>query len=120
MEIKLITPEEYDILNEIYIKHKNLVLQNNGYEYLDKSKFTEAGQKAFDTVTAILKKSITGFDEFFSFKLTRSRHIQVRFDYNWNADIPDARLPFTGVGYLNLDTLLNGFTDKEIIKKTDE
>lgn len=104
MEIDLITPKEHQKLYAIYQHYPELFLQNNGYEYLNKSSFTTDVQNAYDTVSEILKKYITGFVKFHNFRLSKEKQIQLRFDYLWNAS-------FTGVGYILLDELLIGFQD---------
>ena len=102
MEIKLINQEQYDRLLALQNTHPILTFQNNGFEYIDKSKFTEADQKAFDEISNLLKNHISGFSKFFNFYLNKSKEICLRFDYAWSPI-------FTGVGYLKLTELLNGF-----------
>ena len=58
MKIELITPETYEKLKSIFEQYPALTLQNNGYEYLNKSKFTEDEAKAFSEVSDILKKHV--------------------------------------------------------------
>ncbi len=108
MEIKLITPEQYATLIDIQKKHKILTFQNEGYQYINKSKFTDELVKAFNSITSILTDHITGFSEFNNFKLRKNGEIVIRFQYNWTAD--EAKdIYYIGVGYLGLDELLNGF-----------
>jgi hypothetical protein len=87
-----------------------LTSQNEGYEYIDKSKFAKEEKEAFDNIEAILKKHITGFHEFNNFRISRkTNELELRFQYSWTADDPDSRVSFSGVGYILLDELLNGF-----------
>ena len=109
MTIELITKEQHATLLQIYKEHSNLTLQNNGYEYISSSKLTEADNQALDVVTAMLKKHITGFQEFNNFKIDRKNRLVLRFQYNWTADDPTNSHPFSGVGYIGVDELLNGF-----------
>ncbi len=112
MTIKeLITEEVYNELLSIQKDRPKLTFQNVGYEYVDKSKFEEEDIKAFNRVTDILKKSILGFSEFNNFRFCVKGNLRVRFQYNYNAD-EEGKLPFTGVGYLNLIELKDGFTHK--------
>lgn len=108
MTITLITPEEHKQLQDIYQDYPALRLQNKGYQTIIKSTLIEENLKAWDTVEGILKKSILGFREFNNFKTNKAGEVQVRFQYNWSADDPGT-IPFTGVGYLLLEELLNGF-----------
>ena len=108
MKIELITREDYEILFNIQKTHPILTFQNEGYQYIDKSKFTEDDKKSFDIITEILSKHIIGFSQFFNFKLTKkTKEILLRFDYNYGEE--DNNMSFTGVGYIFLDELLNGF-----------
>jgi len=116
MTIKLITKNEYDKLLSIQKEHPILTFQNNGFEYIDKSKFPKNDKKAFDFVSQLLHGHVEGFREFNNFKIRKEGHIALRFQYDWTADSDEEELPFVGVGYLEIDELLNGF--KKIQKKT--
>lgn len=110
MKINLITKEEYDVLMDIYTKYPKLSLQNKGYEGIDKSTFSEDEKAQDELVTSILKKSVFGFSSFQNFKIQVSTNKpQIRLQYNWNYD---GGLAFTGVGYILIEELLNGFTSK--------
>ena len=111
MTIELITREQYSTLVAIQEKYKILTFQNEGYQYINKKKFTEEDWKAFDIVTSILRECITGFTEFNNFKIVKKTgEVKVRFQYNWTADDDDDnRVYYTGVGYLLLTTLVEGF-----------
>jgi len=106
MEINLITKSEYNQLKVIQKQHPILTLQNIGYETIDKSKFLIADKDAFNKVTNILKKAIVGFIEFNNFKHNKKGELVLRFQYKWSWS-------FTGVGYLKLSELLNGFEEKD-------
>jgi hypothetical protein len=114
MTIELLTKEEYELLLKIQKEHPILTFQNKGYEYVDKSKFSNEDKDAFDKVTEILKRCIHGFVEFNNFKLHKyNNKPQVRFQYDWTYDDNSPnKIGFTGVGYLFLDELLNGFKKK--------
>ena len=99
MKYKTITEEEYNILLRIQKENPILTFQNNGYEYIDKSKFTEEDKKAFDEVSIILKNSIEDFSVFNNFKICGDK-IMLRFQYNY-----DRNVNFIGVGYLELNEL---------------
>lgn len=119
MTIELLTQEEYNMLISIQKEHPNLTFQNQGYQYVDKSKFTEADKIAFDKVTNLLRKNIKGFIEFNNFKIgtdkiSKAKEVCLRFQYNWGADT--AGVHFTGVGYLTLREFLNGFDENKIDK----
>jgi len=110
MTINLISQREYDLLKSIQAKFPNLTFQNNGYEYIDKSKFSEKDRKAFKIVTKILSKAVVRFSEFNNFRLSKNGEIGIRFQYGW-----DER--FTGVGYLDLVTLFEGFKEPDLCEK---
>lgn len=106
MTIQLLTTEDYNTLKNIVKNNPNLTFQNNGYEYIDKRKLTAEDIEALETITEILKRTVTGFQKFFNFKFNKAGEILLRFDYLWDES-------FTGVGYIKLSELLNGFEDKE-------
>ena len=106
MTINLIHEREYNLLKSIQINFPNLTFQNDGYEYINKSKFSERDKKAFRIVSNILSKAIEGFSRFDNFRLTKKGEVQIRFQYAWD-------ISFTGVGYLELVTLFEGFKENE-------
>lgn len=94
---------------------------NIGYEYIDKTKFTPDDWKDNETVEKILGNAILGFANFSNFKTNKEGAIQLRFQYDWSADSEGRSIPFTGVGYLLLDELLNGFSsNKQPIEVTSK
>jgi hypothetical protein len=107
MKINLITAEDYKILEKIQKDFKKLTYQNKGFEGLDRRNFTTEEKEAEAQINAILKKSIHGFSKFQNFILQpKTQEVRIRFQYNWNYG---GGLPFTGVGYMFLDELKNGF-----------
>lgn len=108
MKIQLITPEQHEILNTIYLSFPALTLQNKGFEGINRRDLTQEEKEADKKVNEILKSSIIGFSRFQNFKLSKSDDIQLRFQYNYNYN-PNDGIPFIGVGYILLDELLNGF-----------
>lgn len=107
MKINLISKEEFDILMSIFTNYPKLLLQNHGYECIDESKLSVDELSKIDIVTNILKKSISGFSSFQNFRInvkTGKPEIRLQYDYNY-----DGGLPFTGVGYILIEELLNGF-----------
>ena len=108
MQITLCSREIYDELQQIADEHPELIFQNNGYEYLDRS-IREAKAEQMARVSAILKERVTGFHRFFNFKNSPAGLV-LRFDYDWGAK--DKSRYFIGVGYLLLSELLNGFKEE--------
>jgi len=106
MKIELITEELFNELSTIQKEHPILTLQNQGYEYVRKDRFTEEDRKAFERVTEILKAHIVGFSSFNNFRLSKKGLMQLRIQYDWKYDEPGF---FIGVGYIDLNELLNGF-----------
>lgn len=108
MTINLIDVNTYNSLKSIQESYPNLTYQNLGYDYPDKSKWSDEDKEAFNTVTDILKKIVKGFVEFNNFRINKNdgNAIMLRFQYQWDSS-------FTGVGYVKLDELLNGFDKTE-------
>jgi hypothetical protein len=118
MTITPITQKEYDTLLSIQKEFPALTFQNEGYEYLKKHNLTEIELEKFKEAEAILKKCILGFCEFNHFRISKLRNTKqevlvARFQYNWTADDDYSKnpLPFTGVGYLEVEELFRGFRE---------
>jgi hypothetical protein len=112
MRIKLITPEEHAELIRIQAEHPNLTYQAKGYDTPDRSKWSEEYFVAHKNVSDILSKSVVGFHSFTNFTVRKCGGMGIRFQYNYGAEYNT--MPFTGVGYLLIDELLNGFTNDEL------
>lgn len=102
MTIDLLSQEDHAKLLGIFTDFPALSFQNNGYEYLNFSKLTDLEKEKFKEAEDILRKHIHGFSKFNHFKVNRNGEPQLRFQYAWDVS-------FTGVGYLLIDELLNGF-----------
>ncbi len=112
MTIELITEEQYSRIIFLQKKFPNLTYQNKDYDTLQKSELSEEELLAFNEIENILKIHVKDFVKFNHFKLRKNGDIALRFQYHWSN-------MFTGVGYLKITELLNGFegdleTDKEI------
>lgn len=101
MTIDPLSQEEYDTLLSIQQKCPKLTFQNVGYQYIDRSTFTEQEQSYDRQVSDLLKKHIHDFIRFDNF-LVSNKELTVRIQYHWTP-------AFTGVGYIKLAELLNGF-----------
>lgn len=109
MTITLISEDQFKELTEINEKFPVLFLQNEGYQYIRKE-FTEEESEARKKVVSILSNHIKGFSDFHNFrKSKKTDELQVRFDYNWEADAEHPCRSFIGVGYITLNELKNGF-----------
>ena len=120
MIITLIEQYEYDFLLDIQKRFPALTFQNEGYQYIDKSKLSEDDLKALKHVESVLRKSIKGFSKFYNFCNSKDGQLSIRFDYeySWCMDKETGHMyqqgiRFKGVGYLKLIQLLNGFEKKE-------
>lgn len=109
MKIELLTPEQHDELFNIYKSFPELTLENKGFEGINRREFSPEAKEADTKVNAILKSSIAGFSSFQNFCHTKVGEIRLRFQYNYGAE--DNSMPFTGVGYILLTELLNGFNE---------
>lgn len=112
MKIQLLTPDQHAELLSIYQSFPELTLENKGYEGINRREFTQELKDADTKITSILQDSISGFSSFQNFCHGKDGEIRLRFQYNYSYDTND--LPFTGVGYILLDELLNGFNDKTL------
>ena len=108
MKITLLTTEQHDQLLSIYEIYPELSLQNTGYEYINKSALTDEAKEAIKSIESILKDAIAGFSSFSNFRLNKAGEIELRIQYNYSYE--GGGVPFTGVGYISLNELLNGFT----------
>ena len=108
MTINLITSEQHAKLKEIYTNYPVLTLQNKGFEGINRDKFTGEEKQQDKDVNEILKIAIVGFRRFQNFKVRDNGDISLRFQYNYDYE-KSVNSGFTGVGYILLDELLNGF-----------
>ena len=106
MRIKLIKKRTYNKLLSIYNKYPKLTLQNKGYETINRDNFNEKEREADKEINSILSDTITAFRGFQNFCLSKDGEIQIRLQYDYNYD---GGIAFTGVGYILLDELMNGF-----------
>jgi hypothetical protein len=107
MKIELISQEQFNRIVEIQEKHPLLTYQQKGYDYPDKSEWSEEDLTVYDEVTEILKKHIVGFSSFTNFNFKGETGTRLRFEYNYGAE--DNTMYFIGVGYISLRELHNGF-----------
>jgi hypothetical protein len=109
MKIQFISEQEHSELLNIFNDCPALTLQNKGYEYIDKSKLTDDEKSSLERVSEILRKSVVGFSSFSNFRLDKNGEVEIRLQYDYGAE--DNSMPFTGVGYVLLDELRDGFKD---------
>lgn len=107
MRIQLISQADFNLIKDAFTQNEALVFQNNGYEYLNLRKLSSDDLKMHETISDILKKSISGFSSFNNLLYSKEGERKLRFQYNYNYD--DNKGYFIGVGYILLDELLNGF-----------
>ena len=112
MTIKLIDEPTYDRLIAIYTMHPNLTYQNKGYDYPNKGKWSPEDLAAHKEVGNILEEHIIGFREFNHFNHAKDGTPRIRLQYDWTADDNSNPIPFTGVGYIEIDELFTGFKNK--------
>lgn len=117
MRIKLITPEEHSELIRIQAEHPNLTYQAKGYDVPDKSKWSEEDHHAYKIVTEILRKSVVGFSSFTNFTVRKNGDKAIRLQYCYGAE--DNSMSFTGVGYLLIDELSDGFTNENELSNSE-
>ena len=106
MTIYLISQETYEELLQIQKQYPVFTHNFQGYGGLDRSKFSEEEKAADARINEILKTHIKDFRKFQNFCTSKSGELCLRFQYDWSVS-------FTGVGYLKLTELLNGFENKD-------
>jgi len=112
MTIELISQDTYKELCDIQAKYPVLTFQNVGYAEINRNWINEEEKQAEKRVNEILNSSIKGFRGFQNFNLSKKNEVRIRFQYNYSEDTEG--IPFTGVVYLFIDELFNGFRQKEI------
>jgi hypothetical protein len=117
MRIKLISKESHEKLLDIQKNFPNLTYEQKGYDVIDRSKFSEIEKDKDAEVNAILKKAVVGFSEFQNFNVRKNGDIVIRLQYNYGAE--DDTRPFTGVGYVTVRELHEGFDNPGTIIITD-
>ena len=102
MEITLISKEQHSTLLNLMQDNEGLILENKGYQYI-RRELTNKEVEAKQQVVNILKNHIKGFNSFTNFRHhVKTGKPQIRFDYAYSSS-------FSGVGYIKIDELLNGF-----------
>ena len=117
MILTTLEEEDYNKLLDIQKQYPSLTFTHEPYQQWIPEHFTEEDKNALNEVKLIMKKAITGLSKFTNFYYSKSGVLRVRFyydwSYTWNNDVDKIPirdgLPFTGVGYLELQELLNGF-----------
>lgn len=102
MTIYLLNQEEYNALLSIQEKHPRLTFQNVGFQYINPNTLNEGDKEALKQVSDMLNKHVEGFVKFNNFLKNKAGELVLRFQYQWSRS-------FTGVGYITLRELLNGF-----------
>lgn len=124
MILTTIEQNEYDILVDIQKNFPNLTFQHEPYQEWIPADFTEDDKNALNEVKSILKKAIVGFSKFTNFYHNKKGKLVIRFFYDWSLewDSEENKVPvrkgnsqsFNGVGYLELQELLNGFNENKV------
>ena len=84
-----------------------LTYQAKGYDTPNRDKWSDKNLIEFKEVEDILKGHIIGFSSLQNFVISKEGEIGLRLQYNYGAD--DNTRSFTGVGYIKIKELLNGF-----------
>lgn len=104
MKIELISKKEHAFLTEQANNPKFVQKSTKWGEYPSKYNFTKEDKENWDKIEQILRKSVVNFSKFHNFSPDKNGEIRIRIDYAWDVH-------FTGVGYVLIDELLNGFKD---------
>jgi len=119
MILTTIEQNEYDNLIDIQKNFPNLTFQHEPYQEWIPTHFTEEDKNALNEVKSIIKKAIKGFSKFTNFYYNKKDILCIRFYYGWGWELENGipvhkGISFTGVGYLELQELLNGFNENKI------
>ena len=122
MILTTLEKEDYNKLLDIQKQYPNLTFKHEPYQEWIPAHFTEEDKNALNEVKLIMKKAIIGFSKFTNFYFSKSGVLRVRFyydwSYTWNNDIDKIPIrdgvSFTGVGYLELSELKNGFNENRV------
>lgn len=117
MILTTLEKEDYNKLLDIQKQYPNLTFVHEPYQGWIPAHFTEEDKNALNEVKSIMSKAIKGFSKFTNFYFNKKGILCIRFyydwSYTWDNDVNKipirSGLPYTGVGYLYLDELLNGF-----------
>lgn len=117
MILTTLEEEDYNKLVEIQKEFPHLTFVHEPYQEWIPKHFTDKDREALQKVKDLLKKAIYGFSNFTNFYYNKKGVLCVRFYYDWsfewNNDVDKIPIrvgvSFTGVGYLKLSELLNGF-----------
>lgn len=119
MVLTILEQSDYDRLVEIQKNVPALTFKHEPYQEWIPSTFTEEDKNALNEVKSIMKKAIAGFSKFTNFYYSKNGDLRVRFYYDWsftligNTTVREG-VSFVGVGYLELQELLNGFNENTI------
>ena len=122
MILTTLEEEDYNKLLDIQKQYPNLTFTHEPYQEWIPAHFTEEDKNALNEVKSIMSKAIKGFSKFTNFYFSKKGVLWVRFYYDWSFEwnndvdkIPIRKgIAFTGVGYLELQELLNGFNPDKI------
>ena len=122
MILTTLEEEDYNKLLDIQKQYPNLTFTHEPYQEWIPAHFTEEDKNALIEVKSIMSKAITGFSKFTNFYFSKKGVLCIRFYYDWsytwdndvNKNVVRSGLSFTGVGYLELQELLNGFNPDKI------
>ena len=108
MTIETISQEESNRVVELKEQFPLLVYEARGYDTPNKSEWTEENHNAFKEIENLLREHIVGFSSFQNLTVGgKTDELRFRFQYNYGAE--DDTHSFTGVGYISLRELTNGF-----------
>lgn len=119
MILTILEEEDYNKLLDIQKQYPNLTFKHEPYQEWIPAHFTEEDKNALNEVKLIMKKAITGFSKFTNFYYSKNGDLRVRFYYDWSFTLINGitvreGVSFTGVGYLELQELLNGFNENKV------
>ena len=107
MTIETISQEESNRVIELKEQFPLLVYEARGYDTPDKSEWTQENHDAFKEIEDLLREHIVGFSSFQNLMFDKKGQLNFRLQYNYGAE--DNSMSFTGVGYITLRELTNGF-----------
>ena len=122
MILTTLEEEDYNKLLDIQKQYPNLTFNHEPYQEWIPAHFTEEDKNALNEVKSIMSKAIKGFSKFTNFYFSKKGVLRIRFYYDWSytwdndvdKNVVKDGLSYPGVGYLELQELLNGFNPDKI------
>jgi len=109
--LRFITEEEYAKLKELS-QREDLISDNKGNYYHADPQYINTplrGDEDVKWINTLLKQAIDGFISFSNFTKSNPNAIRIQYDWCASEDNQGRLSSFTGVGWITIDELKDGF-----------